>query len=118
MRLIMAAETDPPRAASTQARGHKVEAGGGERLLYLGIDFAILSSAESTGGAFSIVEELHPLDTPLQIHQSPASRSVIPGGGAGGVIAAMPEIAHRGIGLPLITGNALAGWLPSVVEGV
>ena len=60
----MAAETDPPRAASTQARGHKVEAGGGERLLYLGIEFAILSSAESTGGAFSIVEELHPLDTP------------------------------------------------------
>lgn len=33
-------------------------------------------------------------------------------------IAAMPEIAHRGIGLPLITGNAEAGWLPSVVEGV
>jgi hypothetical protein len=34
----------------------------------------------------------------------PASRSVIPGGGAGVAIAAMPEIAHRGIGL------ACPGW--------
>jgi hypothetical protein len=48
----------------------------------------------------------------------PASRSVIPGGGVGVAIAAMPEIAHRGIGLPLTTGNALAGWSPSVVEGL
>ena len=48
----------------------------------------------------------------------PASRSVIPRGGVGVAIAAMPEIAHRGIGLPLTTGNALAGWSPSVVEGV
>jgi mannose-6-phosphate isomerase-like protein (cupin superfamily) len=68
--LTMAAETDPPRAASTQAEGHKVEAGGGERLHYLGMEFAILASAESTGGAFSIVEEIHPLDTPLHIHHS------------------------------------------------
>jgi hypothetical protein len=48
----------------------------------------------------------------------PASRLVILGGGVGVAIAAMPEIAHRGIGLPLTTGNALAGWSPSVVEGV
>jgi mannose-6-phosphate isomerase-like protein (cupin superfamily) len=66
----MAAETDPPRAASTQAGWHKVEAGGGERLRYRGMEFAILASAESTGGAFSIVEEIHPLDTPLHIHHS------------------------------------------------
>jgi hypothetical protein len=48
----------------------------------------------------------------------PASRSLIPGGGAGVAIATISEIAHRGIGLPLITGNAEAGWSPSVVEGV
>jgi mannose-6-phosphate isomerase-like protein (cupin superfamily) len=66
----MAAETDPARAASTQARKHKVEAGGGERLHYLGMEFVIRASAESTGGAFSIVEEIHPLDTPLHIHHS------------------------------------------------
>jgi hypothetical protein len=64
----MAAETEPP--ASTPERGHKVESGGGERLHYLGMEFAIPASAESTGGTFSIVEEIHPLDTPLHIHHS------------------------------------------------
>jgi mannose-6-phosphate isomerase-like protein (cupin superfamily) len=68
--MTMAAETDPTRADSTQSRGHKVEAAGGERLHYLGMEFAIRASAESTGGAFSIVEEFHPLDTPLHIHHS------------------------------------------------
>lgn len=56
--------------AVTQAQGHKVEAGGAERLHYLGMEFAIRASAESTGGAFSIVEEIHPLDTPLHNHHT------------------------------------------------
>jgi mannose-6-phosphate isomerase-like protein (cupin superfamily) len=68
--MTMAAEADPRRAAGTQSRGHKVEAAGGERLHYQGMEFAIRASAESTGGAFSIVEELYPLDTPLHIHHS------------------------------------------------
>jgi mannose-6-phosphate isomerase-like protein (cupin superfamily) len=68
--MTMAAETDPTRAASTQAQGHKVEAAAGERLHYQGMEFAIRASAESTGGAFSIVEEFYPLDTPLHIHHS------------------------------------------------
>jgi mannose-6-phosphate isomerase-like protein (cupin superfamily) len=66
----MASETNQTRAAGTQAQGHKVEAGGGERLNYLGMEFAIRASAESTGGAFSIVEEIDPLDTPPHIHHS------------------------------------------------
>ena len=68
--MTMAAETDPTRGAGTQSRGHKVEATGGERLHYQGMEFAIRASAESTGGAFSIVEEVYPLDTPLHIHHS------------------------------------------------
>ena len=43
---------------------------GGEPFSYRGMEFAIRASAESTGGAFSIVEEIHPLDTPPQIHHS------------------------------------------------
>jgi quercetin dioxygenase-like cupin family protein len=66
----MAAEVNPTGPAATPAQGHKVEAGGGERLSYLGMEFAIRASAESTGGAFSIVEEIHPLDTPPHIHHS------------------------------------------------
>jgi mannose-6-phosphate isomerase-like protein (cupin superfamily) len=65
----MAAETDPTDAANAPL-GHKVDAAGGERLHYLGMEFAIRASAESTGGAFSIVEEFDPLDTPLHIHHS------------------------------------------------
>ena len=68
--MTMAAEEDPTRAASTQSQGHKVEAAGGERLHYQGMEFAIRASAESTGGAFSIVEEFYPLDTPLHIHHN------------------------------------------------
>jgi mannose-6-phosphate isomerase-like protein (cupin superfamily) len=68
--MAMAAETDSTGAGGAQSRGHKVDAAGGERLHYLGMEFAIRASAESTGGAFSIVEEFYPLDTPLHIHHS------------------------------------------------
>jgi mannose-6-phosphate isomerase-like protein (cupin superfamily) len=69
MDLTMDSDTDPIRAAGSRARAHKVEAGDGERLQYAGMEFAIRASAASTGGAFSIVEEIHPLDTPLHIHE-------------------------------------------------
>lgn len=47
---------------------HKVDAGGGERLRYAGMAFVIRASAASTGGAFSIVEEIDAVDAPLHIH--------------------------------------------------
>ena len=40
----------------TEAPGHKVE-GGGERLLFSGMEFVIRASTETTGGAFSVIEE-------------------------------------------------------------
>lgn len=49
-------------------RGHLVEVGGGERLRYGGMEFAIRASAESTREAFSIVEEINPVDVPMHIH--------------------------------------------------
>jgi mannose-6-phosphate isomerase-like protein (cupin superfamily) len=49
--------------------GHKVDPDGGERLHFSGADFVIRASAETTGGAFSITEELDPLDTPLHVHE-------------------------------------------------
>lgn len=45
-----------------------MEAEGGERLSYAAMEFVIRASAESTRGAFSIIEEKDPLDTPLHIH--------------------------------------------------
>ena len=45
-------------------------AGRGEALRFAGADFLIKASAESTGGSFSILEEIDPLDTPLHVHQN------------------------------------------------
>lgn len=60
--------TDPTRPPESRASAHKVDANGGERLHYANMEFAIRASAESTGGAFSIIEEIAPLDTPLHVH--------------------------------------------------
>jgi mannose-6-phosphate isomerase-like protein (cupin superfamily) len=47
----------------------KVDAGGGERIRFSDAEFVIRASAESTGGSFSIIEEIDPLDTPLHVHR-------------------------------------------------
>jgi len=52
-----------------QASGYALPADGGEQLSFAGGMFVIRASAETTGGAFSIVEEAPPLlDTPLHVH--------------------------------------------------
>jgi mannose-6-phosphate isomerase-like protein (cupin superfamily) len=48
--------------------GFKVSANDGERLRFSGADFVIRASGETTGGAFSVVEEIDPLDTPTHTH--------------------------------------------------
>jgi mannose-6-phosphate isomerase-like protein (cupin superfamily) len=46
-----------------------LEAGAGEPLRFSDADFLIKASAETTGGAFGILEEIDPLDTPLHVHE-------------------------------------------------
>jgi mannose-6-phosphate isomerase-like protein (cupin superfamily) len=41
----------------------------GERLSFGGVHVLIRASAQSTGGAFSIIEEIDPLDTPAHVHE-------------------------------------------------
>jgi mannose-6-phosphate isomerase-like protein (cupin superfamily) len=53
-----------------QPRGHKVEADGGEFLRFSDAEFVIRASADTTGGAFTIIEEVDPLDTPLHVHKN------------------------------------------------
>jgi mannose-6-phosphate isomerase-like protein (cupin superfamily) len=50
--------------------GYRVPADGGERLQFGGIEIIVRASGTSTGGAFSIIEEVDPVDTPLHIHQN------------------------------------------------
>ena len=52
------------------AHGYKVPSNGGERLPFQGMEFVIRASAESTGGAFSIIEEVAPVDAPMHIHHN------------------------------------------------
>ena len=48
--------------------GYKVDADGGERLRFSDAEFIIKVSSDITGGAFTIIEESAPLDTPLHVH--------------------------------------------------
>ena len=45
-------------------------AGNGAPLRFAGAEFLIKASAETTGGSFSILEEIDPLDTPLHVHKN------------------------------------------------
>jgi mannose-6-phosphate isomerase-like protein (cupin superfamily) len=48
--------------------GFKLDADGGEHLRFGEVAVVIKASAETTGGAFSIIEEIAPVDTPLHVH--------------------------------------------------
>src|SRR5688572_8572147 len=45
-----------------------ISAVAGERLSFAGAVFLVKASAETTAGAFAIIEEVDPLDTPLHVH--------------------------------------------------
>jgi mannose-6-phosphate isomerase-like protein (cupin superfamily) len=53
-----------------QAHGYKLDADGGEHLRFSDAEFVIKVSSDLTGGAFSIIEEISPLDTPLHVHKN------------------------------------------------
>jgi mannose-6-phosphate isomerase-like protein (cupin superfamily) len=53
-----------------QPRGFKLDAEGGERLRFSGAEFIVKASADTTGGAFAVIEEADPLDTPLHVHEN------------------------------------------------
>jgi mannose-6-phosphate isomerase-like protein (cupin superfamily) len=49
--------------------GFALDADGGERISFAGGSFVVRASADTTGGAFTIIEEAPPLlDTPLHVH--------------------------------------------------
>jgi mannose-6-phosphate isomerase-like protein (cupin superfamily) len=53
-----------------QVWGFKLDTGGGERLRFSDAEFIVRASADLTGGAFTIIEEVDPLDTPLHVHKN------------------------------------------------
>ncbi len=63
------------------ARGYNLDASAGERLSFAGAVFLVKASTEMTAGAFSIIEELEPLDTPLHAHANEDELFYVPGAG-------------------------------------
>ena len=50
--------------------GYLLDAGAGERLTFGEVTILVRASAETTGGAFTVFEEVAPLvDTPLHVHE-------------------------------------------------
>ena len=55
----------------TGASGFALDPDGGERLVFGEVTILVRASAETTGGAFSLFEEVPPLvDTPLHVHEN------------------------------------------------
>ncbi len=51
--------------------GHALDPGTGERLVFGDVTILLRASAETTGGAYTLFEELPPLvDTPLHVHEN------------------------------------------------
>ncbi|PZV35851.1 hypothetical protein B5V02_24800 [Mesorhizobium kowhaii] len=61
-------EAEEGTSGMARSSAYKLDAGQGERLRFSGADFLVKAAADTTGGAFSIVEEIDPLDTPLHRH--------------------------------------------------
>ena len=56
--------------AAKLLRAYSLEDDEGERLSFSDAEFLVKASADTTGGAFSIIVEMNPLDTPLHVHKS------------------------------------------------
>jgi mannose-6-phosphate isomerase-like protein (cupin superfamily) len=50
--------------------GFKLAADGGERLRFSDAEFIVKASTDTTDGAFTVIEESEPLDTPLHVHKN------------------------------------------------
>jgi mannose-6-phosphate isomerase-like protein (cupin superfamily) len=54
---------------SPRPHAYALGAGEGELLRFADAEFIVLASSDTTGGAFAIIEENVPLDTPRHVHE-------------------------------------------------
>jgi mannose-6-phosphate isomerase-like protein (cupin superfamily) len=116
--------------SSEQGHPYSLRAGDGERLAFAGAEFLVKASAETTGGAFAIIEEIDPLDTPLHVHENEDELFyVIEGehvftvgdeeleGGPGAVVFAPRRVPHAHRRVVPRTGRFLTMVSPAGLEG-
>jgi mannose-6-phosphate isomerase-like protein (cupin superfamily) len=110
--------------------GFKLDGDGGERLRFGDVEVVIKASAETTGGAFSILEESAPVDTPMHIHEHEDELFYVLEGehvfevgdetfrvGPGGLVFAPRGIPHSQRRVVPRTGRLLAMLSPGGLEG-
>jgi mannose-6-phosphate isomerase-like protein (cupin superfamily) len=104
--------------------------GAGERVRFSDAEVLIKASAETTGGSFSIIEEVAPLDTPLHVHEHEDEMFVVLEGehvyrvgdeehtaGPGGVVFAPRGIPHAQRRVVPRTGRTFSMVSPAGLEG-
>jgi mannose-6-phosphate isomerase-like protein (cupin superfamily) len=114
-----------------RAAGHKVDGDGGERLRFSGAEVVVRASAETTRGAFTILEEVSPLDTPLHMHENEDEVFYVLEGdhviqvgeeefhlGPGGLAFGPRRVPHAQRRVVPRTGRILIMTSPAGVEGV
>ncbi len=110
--------------------GFAVTASEAERLRFSDAEFLVLASAETTGGAFTIVEETDPLDTPKHVHEHEDELFYVIegehvfqigdeefGAGPGGVVFAPRRVPHAHRRVVPRTGRFLTMTSPAGFEG-
>jgi len=108
--------------------GFMVDPDGGERLSFSGAEFVVRASADRTGGAFGVIEEIDPLDTPLHVHEDEIfyvveGEHVVQVGdeefrvGAGGLVFGPRGVPHAQRRVVPRTGRVLVMFSPAGFEG-
>ena len=107
-----------------------VAEGDGERLAFSGAEFVVKASGDTTGGAFSVIEETDPLDTPRHVHENEDELFVILEGehvftigaatfrvGPAAVVFAPRQVPHEHRRVVPRTGRFLTFVSPTGFEG-
>lgn len=110
--------------------GYKLDADLGERLQFSDAEFIVKASADTTAGAFTIIEEVAPLDTPLHAHKNEDELFYVLEGehvfqcgdeefhvGPGGMVFAPRGVPHAHRRVVERTGRFLTMTYPAGFEG-
>jgi mannose-6-phosphate isomerase-like protein (cupin superfamily) len=110
--------------------GYKLDADRGERLQFSDAEFIVKASADTTAGAFTIIEEVAPLDTPLHAHKNEDELFYVLEGehvfqcgdeefhvGPGGMVFAPRGVPHAHRRVVPRTGRFLTMTYPAGFEG-
>ena len=110
--------------------GFKLEAQEGERLRFGEVEILVKTTAQATGGAFSIFEENSPVDTPRHVHEHEDELFFVIEGehvfqvgdeafevGPGGLVFAPRGVPHSQRRVVERTGRVLVMCSPAGLEG-